>query len=164
MVQIRLMLEVLFTQDSKVEDLRCSASSGSEYSLFFINYFFSLGFKPVPDDFQHDFAQMTDEADRSVVQAELQVALLRKCNNQRLSPWGMPFSCSPDHGVPTSVFQIRTINRPKLDKRQVSVDRFPEKVKVESIFILPFPGLQNIFEIILFTAPSQKISRCSVNL
>ena len=39
---------------------------------------------------------MTDEADSSVVLAELQVALLRECNNQRLSPLGRPFSCSPD--------------------------------------------------------------------
>ena len=42
-VQILLMLEVLFTQGSKVEDLFCGASSGSEPSLFFSNYFFSLG-------------------------------------------------------------------------------------------------------------------------
>ena len=39
---------------------------------------------------------MTNEADSSVVLAELQVALFRECNNQRLSPWGRPFSCSPD--------------------------------------------------------------------
>ena len=39
---------------------------------------------------------MTDEADISVVLAELQVALFRECNNQRLSPWGRPFYCSPD--------------------------------------------------------------------
>ena len=38
---------------------------------------------------------MTDEADSSVVLAELQVALFRECNNQRLSPWGRPFFCSP---------------------------------------------------------------------
>ena len=37
---------------------------------------------------------MTDEADSSVVLAELQVALFRECNNQRLSPWGRPFSKS----------------------------------------------------------------------
>ena len=36
---------------------------------------------------------MTDEADSSVVLAELQVALCRECNNQRLSPWGRPFFC-----------------------------------------------------------------------
>ena len=96
MVQILLMLEVLFTQNSKVEDLFCGASSGSEPSLFLSNYFFSLGFQPIQDDFQHDFARMTDEADSSVVLAELQVALFRECNNQRLSPWGRPFSCSPD--------------------------------------------------------------------
>ena len=44
MVQILLMLEVLFTQDSKAEDVFCGASSGSEPSLFFSNYFFSWGF------------------------------------------------------------------------------------------------------------------------
>ena len=92
MVQILLMLEVLFTQDSKVEDLFCGASSGSEPSL----YFFSLGFQPIQDDFQLDSARMTDEADSSVVLAELQVALFRECNNEPLSPWGRPFSCSPD--------------------------------------------------------------------
>ena len=56
MVQILLVLEVLFTQDSEVEDLFCGASSSSEPSLFFSNYFFSLGFKPIQDNFQHDFA------------------------------------------------------------------------------------------------------------
>ena len=61
MVQILLMLEVLFTQDSKVEDLFCGASSGSEPSLFFSNYFFSLGSQPIQEDFQHDFARSTDE-------------------------------------------------------------------------------------------------------
>ena len=71
MVQILLMLEVLFTQDSKVEDLFCGAPSGSEPSLFFSNYLFSLGFKLIQEDFQHDFVQMTDKADSSVVLAEL---------------------------------------------------------------------------------------------
>ena len=71
MVQILLMLEALFRQNSKLEDLICSASSGSEPSLFFRNELFSLGFKPIHDDFQHDFAQMTHEADSYVVLAEL---------------------------------------------------------------------------------------------
>ena len=91
-VQILLTYEVLFTQDSKV----CGASFGSEPSLFFSNYILSLGFKPIQDDFQHDFARMTDKAEKSVVLAELQVALFRECNNQRLSLWGRPFSCSQD--------------------------------------------------------------------
>ena len=56
MVQILLMLEVLFTQDSKIEDMFCGSFSCSELSLFFSNYFFSLGFKPTQDEFQHDFA------------------------------------------------------------------------------------------------------------
>ena len=96
MVQSLQMFEVVFTQDLKVEDLFCDASSGSEPSLFFSNNFLSLGFKPIQDDFQHDCARMTDEADSSAILAELQVALFRECNNQRLSPWGRPFSCSPD--------------------------------------------------------------------
>ena len=95
MIQILLMLKVLFTQDSKVEDLFCGSSFRSDPSLFFSNYFFSLGVKPIHYDFQHDFAQMTDVADSSVVVAQLQVALFRECNNQRLSPWGRPFSCFP---------------------------------------------------------------------
>ena len=64
-------MEVLFTHHSSVEDLFCGASSGSEPSLFFRNCFFSLGFKPIQDDFRHDFARMTDEAESSVVLAEL---------------------------------------------------------------------------------------------
>ena len=60
MVQILLMLEVIFTQDSKVEDMFCGASSVSEPSLFLSNYFFSLGFKYIQDDFHHDFARKTD--------------------------------------------------------------------------------------------------------
>ena len=54
----------------------CGASSGSEPSLFFSNYFFSLGFEPIQGDFQHDFARMTDAADSSVVLAELQFGIL----------------------------------------------------------------------------------------
>ena len=106
MVQILLMLEVLFTQDSKVEDLFCGASSGSEPSLFFSNHFFSLGFQPIQDDFQHDFARMTDEADSSVVLAELQVALFRECNNQRLSPWGRLVFGIHHHGVSRAEFSL----------------------------------------------------------
>ena len=79
MVQILLMLEILCTQDIRLKNLFCGVSPGSEPSLFFCNYFFSLWFKP----FQHDFARMTDEADSSVVLAELQFALSWECNNQR---------------------------------------------------------------------------------
>ena len=65
MAQNLLKFEVLFTQNSKAEDLFCGASSGSEPSLFFSNYFFSLGFKPIQDNFQHDFARITDGAGSS---------------------------------------------------------------------------------------------------
>ena len=71
MVQILLMLEILFTYDSKVKDLFCGAPSGTEPSLFFSNHLFSLGFKPISNEFQHDSARMTDEADSSVALTEL---------------------------------------------------------------------------------------------
>ena len=71
MVQILLMLKVFFTQEFTVEDLFCGSPSGSDPSLFVSNYLLSLGFKPIKVDFQHDFARMTDEADSSVVLAEL---------------------------------------------------------------------------------------------
>ena len=71
MVQILPMLEVLLTQDSKVEDLFCGAPSRSEPSLLFNNYLFSLGFKPIQDDFQDDFARRTDGANSSLILAEL---------------------------------------------------------------------------------------------
>ena len=71
MVKILLMLKVLSTQDSKAEDLFCGASPGSKSSLFFSNNLFSLGFQPAQDDSQHDFTWMTDEANGSVILAEL---------------------------------------------------------------------------------------------
>ena len=59
MVQFLLIVEVLVTQASKVKDLLFGVFSGSEPSLFFSNYFFTLGFKPIQNDFQHEFARMT---------------------------------------------------------------------------------------------------------
>ena len=96
MVQILLIFEVIFTQDSKVEDLSRGAASSSESSPFFWQLSLRLGVKPVRDDFQHDFARMTDKANSSVVLAELFVGLFQECNNQQLSPWGRPFSRSSD--------------------------------------------------------------------
>ena len=64
------MFEIIFTQDSKTEHMLCDALSSSEPSMFFNDYFFRFGVKPVQDDFQHDFARMTDEAHGSVVLAE----------------------------------------------------------------------------------------------
>ena len=91
-----LMLDVLFTQDSKVKDLFYGVSSGSGPSLFFSNYLFCLGFQPIQDDFQPDLARMSDEADSSIVLTELSVVLCRQCKNQLLSPWVRLFSCCAD--------------------------------------------------------------------
>ena len=44
-VQILLMSELLFMQDSKVVDLFCGDPSGSDPIVFFSNYLFSSGFK-----------------------------------------------------------------------------------------------------------------------
>ena len=52
------MLEILFTQDSEVEDLFCDAPSGFELSLL-VNLF-GLDLEPIQDNFQHDFALIID--------------------------------------------------------------------------------------------------------
>ena len=44
------------------------------------------------DDSQLGFFRKTDEADSTAILTELWVTLLREFNNQRLSPWGRPFS------------------------------------------------------------------------
>ena len=70
MVQIQLTLDLLFTYDSEVKDLFCGATPGSEPSLFFSNNLFSLGFKPIQDDFQHDFTWITDKVYGSIILVE----------------------------------------------------------------------------------------------
>ena len=61
-VQVLLMLEVLFTQNSNKEVLLCGAKFSLEPNLFFGNYLSGVGFKSVQDDFQRNFARMTGEA------------------------------------------------------------------------------------------------------
>ena len=51
LVQLLLIMEVLFTLDSKDEVLFFDAPSGSIPSLFFGNCIFGLGLRPVQDDF-----------------------------------------------------------------------------------------------------------------
>ena len=48
---------------------------------------------------------MTNEADGSVVLAELEVALLRKCNKSVTEPMDLTFSCSVLHGLITKLCQ-----------------------------------------------------------
>ena len=40
-----------------------------------------MGVQPVQNDFQHDFARMTDEADSYIVLEDLSVALLKSVIN-----------------------------------------------------------------------------------
>ena len=58
MVQILLMFEVLFTQDSEVVGLFCGASPSSEPSFLFSNYFLESARGS-------SLFKVTDEADRS---------------------------------------------------------------------------------------------------
>ena len=63
----------------------CSSANNLRFWLQSVQY-----------DLQHDFAWVADEADRSVVLALLQVAFLGECDDQRLGPWGWPFSRLPN--------------------------------------------------------------------
>ena len=63
------MLRVLLAQCPKVEDLFCCAASWSEACLFLSDDCFRLRLQSVQQDFQHNFAQMADEADSTIVLA-----------------------------------------------------------------------------------------------
>ena len=59
----------------------CGAISCSEVCLFFSDDLLCLWLQSVQHDLQHDFARLTDEADRSVALALLQFAFLGKCDD-----------------------------------------------------------------------------------
>ena len=80
-VEVLLVLEIFITDDSQVENLLYGAPSCSEACLFFSNYLLRLWLQSVQYDLQHDFPGVTDEADRSVLLALLQVDFLRKCDD-----------------------------------------------------------------------------------
>ena len=65
-VQILLMLKVPFTQILKLKI--CSVVLFSTWNPACCS---AIGFESVQDDFQHDFTWMTDEANGSVILAEL---------------------------------------------------------------------------------------------
>ena len=75
------MLGIFLTEDSYVKDLFCGASSCSEAYLSFSDDVLRLWRQSVQYELQHDFAWVTDEADRSVVLALLQVAFPGKCDD-----------------------------------------------------------------------------------
>ena len=65
-------------------------------ACFFSDDLLRLWLRSIQYDLQHDFAWVTDEANRSVVLVQLQVAFLGKCNDQGLGPRDWPFSSLPD--------------------------------------------------------------------
>ena len=66
-IEIVLVLNVLFTKDSRVEFVLCNNLSFSKAGLRFSDDVLRLWHKLVKDDFQHDFASTADEADCPVV-------------------------------------------------------------------------------------------------
>ena len=64
---VLLVLTVLLTQNSKVENLFCCAPSSSKPSLYFGNDLLCLGCQSVQYDFRHHFACVADEANRSII-------------------------------------------------------------------------------------------------
>ena len=95
-VQCLLMLKVLFTQDSEVEDLFYGASLSSKPSLFFSNNLFSLELSLVKMTFGMPLLGMIDKTNWYCNSDKAVGCPLREFNNQRLSPRGRPFSCYQD--------------------------------------------------------------------
>ena len=75
------MLQVLFAEDSKVENLLCSTVSCSNAGLFVSDDVLCLWLQSVKDDLQHDFTWVADEADCPVVLTQLKVAFFFKCDD-----------------------------------------------------------------------------------
>ena len=72
MVEILLVLQIFLTEKAWAEDLLCGAPPSSEARLFFSDDdLLHLWLQSVQYDLQHDFAWVTDEADRLVVLALL---------------------------------------------------------------------------------------------
>ena len=70
MVEILLVLQVLFTEDSKVENLLCCTVFFLKAGLFFSDDL-HLWLEPVKDDLQHYFTWVADEADCPLVLTQL---------------------------------------------------------------------------------------------
>ena len=65
-------------------------------ACFFSDDLLRLWLRSIQYDLQHDFAWVTDEANRSVVLVQLQVAFLGKCDDYGLHQRGRTFSSLPD--------------------------------------------------------------------
>ena len=76
-----MVLEIFLTTNSHVEDQLCGAPFCSKACLYFSDDLLHLRFQSVQYDLQDEFAWVTDEVDRSVVLALLQVAFPRKCDD-----------------------------------------------------------------------------------
>ena len=81
MVEVLLVLKIFLTEDSKVEDLLCGASTCAEACLFFSDDLLRFCLQSVQYDIQHDFVWVADEADHSVVLVLRQVTFLGKCDD-----------------------------------------------------------------------------------
>ena len=64
MVEVLLVLEIYLTEDLSVEDLLCGAPSCSKACPFFSGDLPCLSLQSFQYGLQHDFAWVTDEADR----------------------------------------------------------------------------------------------------
>ena len=91
-VAVLLALEKIFAKDSSVEALLCSPAVKPSCSSAMI--LSACGFSM--SGVILTMTLVAGEADRLVVLAQLQVACLKKCDEQGLGLQGWPFSCLPD--------------------------------------------------------------------
>ena len=72
------MLQVLFYDDSTIEDLFLCAPAQSKTCLFFCQQFLSLGLELAEDNLEHEPATVADQADGTIVLTLLEVDFFGK--------------------------------------------------------------------------------------
>ncbi|KAH3738182.1 hypothetical protein DPMN_044810 [Dreissena polymorpha] len=79
-----LVLHVFLNHYSTFAEMTHFTPSSSEWSLLCRQKYFGLSFQSVEDIAEHNSARMADDADDAVILAQLEVAIFRYWNDQRL--------------------------------------------------------------------------------
>ena len=98
-VELLVVLSALLNHHFQIKDLISGSSSWSEASLFFSDFGLQILLHSVCDDFQENFATVTNECDRSVVVALQGVTFFQDGDEYGVNPVLRPFLLHPYFGA-----------------------------------------------------------------